>query len=215
MSLREATRNSVNLVFIRLMRDIERYYMFHIPGSSANILKDIDDPLREKYLKRFRRQGRQGIHRALLPQVQRQDSAGRSTIFSMPASGQPRAGSRQLTVTSIRTSHRRSSRHSWKHACRASEVPGAPAMQSLYDAYAPGKYGLADQGYIAHVHPLELWLVRYLTAHPGAQLQGRDPGQRRRAHRGLWLAAQYRAQERAGQPDSQPARSGGLPGNSP
>jgi membrane peptidoglycan carboxypeptidase len=39
----------------------------------------------------------------------------------------------------------------------------------MYEGYGPGKYSLADQGYLAHVHPLELWLVRYLTTHPGAQ----------------------------------------------
>ena len=51
ISVREATRFSVNLVYIRLMRDIVRYTMFQTPG--ANILKDMDDPLREEYLRRF------------------------------------------------------------------------------------------------------------------------------------------------------------------
>jgi membrane peptidoglycan carboxypeptidase len=42
-------------------------------------------------------------------------------------------------------------------------------LQDLYESYAPGKYSLADQGYIVTVHPLELWLVRYLASHPLAQ----------------------------------------------
>ena len=33
------------------MRDIVRYTMFQTPG--ANILKDMDDPQRQEYLKRF------------------------------------------------------------------------------------------------------------------------------------------------------------------
>jgi membrane peptidoglycan carboxypeptidase len=42
-------------------------------------------------------------------------------------------------------------------------------LQDLYEEYAPGKYSLADQGYIVTVHPLELWLVRYLISNPHTQ----------------------------------------------
>jgi hypothetical protein len=41
-------------------------------------------------------------------------------------------------------------------------------LEDLYEAYGPGKYSLADQGHIVTVHPLELWLARYLILHPGA-----------------------------------------------
>ena len=53
MSLRDGLRNSVNLVFIRLMRDIVHHYMFLTPGSSAKLLQDADDPRRTAYLARF------------------------------------------------------------------------------------------------------------------------------------------------------------------
>ena len=35
-------------------------------------------------------------------------------------------------------------------------------IEQLYTNYGPGKYSLPDQGYIARVHPLELWLLAYL-----------------------------------------------------
>jgi membrane peptidoglycan carboxypeptidase len=38
----------------------------------------------------------------------------------------------------------------------------------LYTQYAPEKMSLADRGYSGGVHPLELWVVGYLRAHPGA-----------------------------------------------
>jgi membrane peptidoglycan carboxypeptidase len=41
-------------------------------------------------------------------------------------------------------------------------------IQELYEKYAPNAFTLADQGYIARVHPLELWLVAYLRRQPGA-----------------------------------------------
>ena len=53
MSVNKAMRDSVNLVFIRLMRDIVHHYMLQVPGSSARILEDIDNPARQQYLERF------------------------------------------------------------------------------------------------------------------------------------------------------------------
>jgi hypothetical protein len=53
LSVREGFRKSVNLVFIRLMRDIVHYYMYRVPGSTARILADVKDPARQAYLARF------------------------------------------------------------------------------------------------------------------------------------------------------------------
>lgn len=58
-SVREGFRDSINLVFIRLMRDIVHYYIYQVPGSTAKILGDVSDPARQIYLERFAdREGR-------------------------------------------------------------------------------------------------------------------------------------------------------------
>ena len=44
-----------------------------------------------------------------------------------------------------------------------------PIFGELYQNYGPGAYNLPDQGYIAKVHPLDLWLVGYLLQHPQAK----------------------------------------------
>jgi hypothetical protein len=36
----------------------------------------------------------------------------------------------------------------------------------MYEAYGPGKYDLPDQGFIAKVHPLDLWMLGYLLKNP-------------------------------------------------
>jgi len=167
MNLREAARNSVNLVFIRLMRDIERYYMFHIPGSSAGMLRDVGDPLRNQILKRFAdREGKEFIAR-----------------FYHKYRGKTASEVNDIFFSGIRPSRRRlaaSFRYIYPDQPEASfadfveaRLPGTKSagerpIHGLYEEYAPGKFPLADMGYIAHVHPLELWLVRYLTSHPGA-----------------------------------------------
>jgi hypothetical protein len=41
----------------------------------------------------------------------------------------------------------------------------------LFDEYGPDKFDLNDRGYLARVHPLELWLLKYREEHPGANLR--------------------------------------------
>ena len=41
-------------------------------------------------------------------------------------------------------------------------------LLKLYNSYGPDKFNLHDRGYIARLHPLELWLVSYLQRRPGA-----------------------------------------------
>ena len=43
-------------------------------------------------------------------------------------------------------------------------------LASMYHRYAVDKFNLHDRGYLARIHPLELWLVAYLRQHPGANL---------------------------------------------
>jgi hypothetical protein len=43
-------------------------------------------------------------------------------------------------------------------------------LQVLYDRYAPEELSWADRGYVARVHPLELWLLGYLRQNPQATL---------------------------------------------
>jgi hypothetical protein len=40
----------------------------------------------------------------------------------------------------------------------------------LYSKYGPDRFNLHDRGYLAHLHPLELWLLNYRESHPSATL---------------------------------------------
>lgn len=168
LSVREATLNSVNLVYIRLMRDIVRYHMLHIQGSSAKILKDADHPDREAYLRRFAdKEGTEFINR-----------------FYLKYKGKTASEIDEIFFSSFRHTPRRLAaayRYIHPEATPAqfnkfmtSRLPGLQGqgervLHDQYQRYAPGKYSLADQGYIVAVHPLELWLVHYLINHPNAK----------------------------------------------
>ena len=166
MSVRDGLRNSVNLVFIRLMRDIVHYYMYHVPGSTAKILADVQDPARLAYLARFAdREGRVFLNRfynkyrekkpeeqlELLLQSVHPNPKRLAAVFRFV---KPAAGIGEFS------------------AFLQSRIPSfslsEQEIEKLYEAYGPEKWDLQDRGYIARLHPLELWLVAYLRNHPAA-----------------------------------------------
>ena len=187
MSLREATRNSVNLVFIRLMRDVERYYMFNMPGSSANILKHAKDPNRKLFLQRFAdKEGKEFISRFYQKYRNKEPQEISEIFFSgiKPTSRRLAAAWRCIYPGESPQAFAR---------FMAARLPGfkeenQQAVAALYDEFAPGRLSLTDQGYTAHVHPLELWLAAYLIQHPGAQYKDAiEAGGRERVEVYSWL----------------------------
>jgi membrane peptidoglycan carboxypeptidase len=166
VTVREALQASINLPFVRVMREIVRHTMYQVPGSTAKLLEDHSDPRREEYLAKFAdREGQVFLRRfwrkyqALAPhEMQASLLAGlRPTADRLAASFRylnPNADERAFA------------------AFMAERLPGvridAARIGALYRRYAPGAFDLPDQGYIARVHPLELWLVGFLSVHPGA-----------------------------------------------
>ncbi|MBI3145922.1 MAG: penicillin-binding protein [Pseudogulbenkiania sp.] len=169
LTVREGLRNSVNLVFIRLMRDVVRHYMYQAPGSSLKLLSDPDDPRRLAYLQRFAdREGRaflRGFYQkyhgrsaaeaeALLVQGIRPTPVRLAVIF------------RSLHPAADKTALRR---FLDSHLPEAKK-PNDKELNRLYDSYAIERFDLNDRGYLARVHPLELWLLGYLAHEPKATL---------------------------------------------
>jgi membrane peptidoglycan carboxypeptidase len=169
LTVRESFTRSVNLVFIRLMRDIVNYYTFQAPGSSQNILKDPSDPRRTEYLKRFADQeGRIYLERFWRKYHGKNEAEMVATLVK----GVRRTPKR--VAMALRAARPDDGFDAFDVALRE-QLPEAKLepriRQQLFDNYSPEKYSLADQGYIAGVHPLELWLVGYLEHHPDATLR--------------------------------------------
>ncbi|NQD91328.1 penicillin-binding protein [Pseudomonas sp. CrR25] len=165
-TLREALRESINLPFIRLMRDLVRYSTYQAPGNSAELLKDDKDPRRQAYLSRFAdREGKTFLLR-----------------FWRKYQGQPAQQRLETFLSGLRhTSVRLAAVHrylmpevdeatfaAFLRAYLPQEKLTDKRITQLYLDYGPGAYSLPDQGYIARVHPLELWLLGYLLENPQA-----------------------------------------------
>jgi membrane peptidoglycan carboxypeptidase len=166
LTVRDGLQRSVNLVFVRLMRDIVRFYTFRVPGSSASLLADLADPQRQLYLSRFAdREAREFLLRfyrkyqgrspeeaeALLLQGVHATPRRLAAIFRTIA---PEEGGDALARFIAK----------WLPSARLNDR----ALGQLYDELAPDRFNLADRGYIAGVHPLELWIVGFLRQQPGA-----------------------------------------------
>jgi membrane peptidoglycan carboxypeptidase len=170
MDVWEATRNSVNLVYIRIMRDIVLHYASDTPGAAARILDDADNPLREAYLERFvEQEGRVFInrfyqrHNKLAPTQMAEDLYAR-------VHGNPRR------FTSVfRYLEPRADFETYVAALRkyvpASEGLSQNTLESLYETHEISAYNLADRGYVSQIHPLELWVVKVLRAAPKTDLK--------------------------------------------
>jgi membrane peptidoglycan carboxypeptidase len=166
VTISEAVRNSINLPFIRLMRDIVRYYMAQIPGSPMRANTDENEEARQEYLSRFAdKEGTYFLEQfyqkyrtlepdELLPFLLRNvrpTPIRLTAIFRFLFPEKTKADLSAFLDT-------------WLPLSNISK----DTVESLYEKYGPGKFSLQDQGYIARVHPLELWLVGYLHKHPKA-----------------------------------------------
>ena len=197
MPLREGFRNSVNLVFVRLMRDVVRHYMFQTPGSSAKLLTDANDPRRKEYLTRFAdREGRIFVRRFL--QKYRDKSAQEAE--DLVVQGVRASDAKLATIfRSIDPGAGEGSFSAFLGKHRGEDKPNEAKTKSLYEQYAAEKFSLADRGYIAGVHPLELWVVGFLRTNPGAteaQVLEASSDERQAVYRWLFSTRRKNAQDR-------------------
>ncbi|MDB5997980.1 MAG: hypothetical protein JWP42_5116 [Pseudomonas sp.] len=170
-TLRDALRESINLPFIRLMRDLVRYTTYSGPNNSAELLKDDRDPRRQEYLAEFADREGTSFLLKFWKKYKNKDTQERLETF---------LDSMRPTPIRMAAVHRyllpRASQESFNTFVRA-HLTGAKLtekltderLQRLYENYSPGIYDLPDQGFIAKVHPLDLWLMGYLLNHPDAK----------------------------------------------
>ncbi|WP_417778198.1 transglycosylase domain-containing protein [Stutzerimonas xanthomarina] len=164
-TMREALQESINLPFVRLMRDLVSYSTYQT-SNGAELLRSDDNPERREYLQRFAdREGSVFLQRFWRKY---RDKSADERIEALLDGMRP-------TPSRLAAVHRylmpEADRAAFERFLKA-RLPTADltdkAVDSLYERYAPGAYSLPDQGYIARVHPLDLWLLGYLIKHPEA-----------------------------------------------
>lgn len=163
-TVREALQGSINLPFVRLMRDIVRYTMYQVPGSSAQLLEKAGDPRRNEYLARFADQEGQVFLRRFWHKYRGKKAADIQDVFLdglRPNASRLAAVFRYLSPQATPAELETFLRQRLEGARLSSDE-----VARLYERSGPEAFDLPDRGYVARVHPLELWLVAYLSAHP-------------------------------------------------
>ena len=197
MTVSEALTRSVNLVFVRLMRDVVRHVMEGSEAIDRRVLEDADDPRRWPLLQQFAdEEGRVFLQRfyrqyaalspeaatdALLEEVRKAPLPLAAAFYAL----QPAADAAALG-------------HFLAQRLPAAGIDAADAA-SLHARHGPPRWSLSDRAYLAGVHPLALWLVGHLRQHPGASLAevlAASTAQRQQAYGWLFKTRRKSAQDR-------------------
>lgn len=156
----ESLQYSINLPFIRIMNDIVKYTQASQWENNRQILIDDNDPRRKDFLDKFiDRESRVFLSR-FWNKYQNQTAPQRLETLL--------AGMRPTPVR-LTIVHR----HLYPDADEATYIQfvrnqlpenklTGKQLSAMYERYKPGAYNLQDMGYLASLHPLELWLLDYL-----------------------------------------------------
>ncbi len=196
VSVAEGFRHSVNLVFVRLMRDIVNHYIYRVPGSTAHVLDEPDSPLRQQYLERFADvEGIQFINQ-FYPKFE-----GKSRAEILQALVHERRLSPQRIAWAYRTAAPEPTVQEFEVVLRMNQPSAEFSEATVADLFRradPGTHDLQDLGYLASVHPLELWVARYLIENPGAprsEVIRESVDARQEVYRWLFRTSRQRAQD--------------------
>ncbi|WP_394130509.1 transglycosylase domain-containing protein [Shewanella maritima] len=168
-TLYQALQQSINIPFVRLMRDIVNYSRsYNHQGSLAQILHNDTDPRRDEYLAAFAtREGGQYVsrfyrkYRKLAPEQRlnsfystlAEDSASLSAAFRYL---QPQATAKQLKQ--------------FLQQRLDDQQFTDKQINRLYLTYGESKFNLADQGYLMRTHPLDVWVLKQMLLQPEIRL---------------------------------------------
>ena len=165
-TLAVAFQKSINLAYVRLLRDIVTYYEAQNVPARSRLLTDPTDSDRRAYLQHFIDEDSRGFLNRFYKQFQhtrpdemmnamvRQSRAQTGPMAALYLAVHPQASFAELR--GFMMAHLPKKRVTDKEVWR------------VLAADSPTRLSWQDLGYVSGVHPLELWLARYRIEHPGA-----------------------------------------------
>ena len=153
----DAFDHSINMVYIRLMRDIRDYFIAQ-NQSAVRIMGDRRDTVRAAYLRRFAdEEGQKFVGRFYREYRGLSAAAIRALVVRHGRAG---IDQRVTLFRSVRPLGSVADLRGFLTAHSPSLSLDEEKLQGLYTKYAPDRFSLADRAYIAGVNPLRSWLCR-------------------------------------------------------
>jgi membrane peptidoglycan carboxypeptidase len=162
VTIRQATEHSINLAYIRLMRDLVRYYEARLPYDAQTVLSDIHNPKRLILLREIA------------------DEESQYFLFNAYQSFEKR--SPDEVIAALLDKKAKSDRqlamlfYAWHHGADEAALtrwiekyrgPIEPARATrLAQAYGNPQLNLSDYGYLLGIHPLKVWCAERLVQDP-------------------------------------------------
>jgi membrane peptidoglycan carboxypeptidase len=161
-----AFANSVNLVFIRMMRDIVRWYVAEDHLQRGAVGPNPNLKVRRAFLERFADQEGSAFLTKFYNEFKELDSGQRLALVARRAG--PYAKRLSVVYRSLRPNADIAALHAFLNRQMRNRLVLYEPLEKLYEEYDVSRFSLTDRAYLSHVHPLELWLAGYLDRHPNA-----------------------------------------------
>lgn len=192
-TVEESLVRSINLAFIRIMRDVRNYYLAEGERAQGDDPKSV---ARLDYLKRFADQeGRTYLNHFY------DDFRGR-TPDQVLAFLATRSGRSPYRLAIVFRSVRPEASIDDLRGFLGKQLPKTSlsdrAMEKVYNDADPDRYSLVDRAYLARVHPLQLWLASYLQDHtqaPRSEVLKASADERQAAYGWLFKTSSTRKQD--------------------
>jgi membrane peptidoglycan carboxypeptidase len=171
LTIREGLIGSVNLVFVRLMRDLTLFHEARLPYDPASVLTNSEDPDRTRLLKQIAEdEARQFLLKAYVDYRGLPPDAGITRLL-----GRQAHNPRDLAILCFAWNpetrlHPEKGLAGW--FASLGEKVSPVDVEKLAMAYGSPKLDLADYGYLLSVHPLEIWCLGELRHEPGLSWTG-------------------------------------------
>ncbi len=165
VSVRDALKKSINLPFIRMMRDLTYHHLYK-PEGIARWLENPDDSKRAEYLARFA--DREGLVYLRRFYARYKGKSTDDNLETLTQKVYPKPSRLTMLYEAIYPERDRAALEAYLKEHIPAQILANENVDNLFYKYTPDNFDLQDQGYITKVHPLELWMVRYLSEHPTA-----------------------------------------------
>ncbi|NNL67135.1 MAG: glycosyl transferase family 51, partial [Myxococcales bacterium] len=166
VSLRVALRHSVNLPFVRLMREAVHHRSFGPGGPGAAALDDPDSPERAERLARFVERESLQFLNTFIRRYQGQGPLERE----MHLAARARSGGfrRAVVYRSLHPAAEVDALHRFLSRAEPGRRFFGDDLRRWHRDANPWRLSLADRAWLTGLHPLELWLVHYWNQNPDA-----------------------------------------------